>query len=587
MLRQVCSFAKNAPLFLSLGCFAALALILPMVASAGTLQLVSDRIVSSAPLATTSSHTIRFTATTTIPTGGKIIITPLSTPGGSPFDIPALLDYTDLDMTVATSGGPTIERTLAAAPSATEDGVGVVSGTSGSITITLGSAATLSIEQGSTVVIEIGSAATAGAIGDLHIVNPATVGSYHISIVTTDAINTVLDTAMPLIAIVSPVTIGPIDTTDTVPPTLSNGLPTGLLPDTTAIVWLSLNTDKLATCRYATSSGVDYSLMSPSTTFSWANFGTLHYRSETVATNTIYNFYVRCANNSNIATTTDLLINFEIGVAPGTTTPPAPPPPPPSGGSGPSGGGGGGGLFLGKGTVTLDGRAAPLSTLVILKDGVIEKEVGVGIIGSFTEMFTGLDRGTYNWAAYIRDPLGKRSSTYSSTIYLQAQTNNIIAPIYLSPTIAPAKETVDPGESITLSGFAIPLLSVQVYMNKQGDALTGSIITASTTANGNGSWTLSIPTTGLSKGTYEIKAQSIVPPKDQSLLSTIAYVGVGEDPNVDLSNRADLNKDGKVNLVDFSILLFNWRTGDPVADINQDGTVNLVDFSIMLANWTG
>jgi hypothetical protein len=54
---------------------------------------------------------------------------------------------------------------------------------------------------------------------------------------------------------------------------------------------------------------------------------------------------------------------------------------------------------------------------------------------------------------------------------------------------------------------------------------------------------------------------------------------------------ADLNRDGKVNLTDFSILLFWWNTdggtSDPSADINGDKKVNLTDFSILLFNWTG
>jgi hypothetical protein len=143
------------------------------------------------------------------------------------------------------------------------------------------------------------------------------------------------------------------------------------------------------------------------------------------------------------------------------------------------------------------------------------------------------------------------------------------------------------GESIKLSGFAIALNTVQVIMNKQGDALNGKIVSATTTANGNGSWSITIPTDGLPKGTYEVKAVSLLSNKDQSVLSSIAYIGIGENPNPDFTNRSDLNKDHKVNLIDFSILLYNWKTSDPVADINQDGTVNLTDFSIMLANWTG
>jgi len=40
--------------------------------------------------------------------------------------------------------------------------------------------------------------------------------------------------------------------------------------------------------------------------------------------------------------------------------------------------------------------------------------------------------------------------------------------------------------------------------------------------------------------------------------------------------------------VDFSILLYNWGIPkNPTADLNGDGRVNLTDFSIMLYYWTG
>jgi hypothetical protein len=54
--------------------------------------------------------------------------------------------------------------------------------------------------------------------------------------------------------------------------------------------------------------------------------------------------------------------------------------------------------------------------------------------------------------------------------------------------------------------------------------------------------------------------------------------------------HGDLNKDGKINIVDFSILMYFWNQtnpSNPCADINKDGIVNLTDFSIMLFWWTG
>lgn len=52
---------------------------------------------------------------------------------------------------------------------------------------------------------------------------------------------------------------------------------------------------------------------------------------------------------------------------------------------------------------------------------------------------------------------------------------------------------------------------------------------------------------------------------------------------------ADLNCDQKVNITDFSILMYYWqKQGSGIkADINKDGIVNLVDLSIMFYWWTG
>lgn len=52
---------------------------------------------------------------------------------------------------------------------------------------------------------------------------------------------------------------------------------------------------------------------------------------------------------------------------------------------------------------------------------------------------------------------------------------------------------------------------------------------------------------------------------------------------------ADINRDKKVNLVDFSIFLLSFNKVEPFinpcVDINRDGKVNVVDFSILLTQW--
>ena len=67
---------------------------------------------------------------------------------------------------------------------------------------------------------------------------------------------------------------------------------------------------------------------------------------------------------------------------------------------------------------------------------------------------------------------------------------------------------------------------------------------------------------------------------------TISFF-VGETGLSETCPGADLNKDNRVNLIDFSILLYHWGSDDPCADQNQNKKVDLIDFSILLYHWTG
>ena len=49
--------------------------------------------------------------------------------------------------------------------------------------------------------------------------------------------------------------------------------------------------------------------------------------------------------------------------------------------------------------------------------------------------------------------------------------------------------------------------------------------------------------------------------------------------------KGDLNKDGIVNSLDWSLMNSKWFTNDATADLNSDGIVNSLDFSIMNSNW--
>jgi hypothetical protein len=550
---------------------------------AASLTLVRDTITKSAP-STTAVHVLEFTLTNAVPLGGTITVTPEA----GMFTIPTAFDYTDVDMSVST-GGPFTDRALAALPSLTEDGVSVTTGTSGSVEVTLGQSG---LAAGDRVQLVFGVGATFGELADESIENPSSVGSYRMHIRTAHG-GTTIDSATAMISINQQVTVTgqPIS----LAPVRSNGLPAGEIAAGNATIEISLNTDDYATCRYATTTGVAYSMMagrfSPS-------LGTTHYATVYGHVNDVtYSYYVRCTSIYDTPNTDDYVISFKLKATPTTNQSLGVGVAAPGGGGASSRGAGNiayGSQYLYRASVTLSGFAMPLGAISILRDGKKEASVQAKPDGTFSVLVDALERGTYTFLTFAEDSKGKKTATYSSTLTLESGTNNTISNIVLPPSVTATKDTVEVGETISLSGETAPGSTVEVYLQPQvpGQGLGSAkkFIATSTEASATergGAWSVDVDTAGLTKGTYRIRARTIRSPQAESTYSTVLLVGVGEGPTPDTGMAADINKDGKVNLVDFSIMLTSWGGTNPDADINADGVINLSDFSIMLFNWTG
>ncbi|HET7713079.1 MAG TPA: hypothetical protein VFK94_00705, partial [Patescibacteria group bacterium] len=151
--------------------------------------------------------------------------------------------------------------------------------------------------------------------------------------------------------------------------------------------------------------------------------------------------------------------------------------------------------------------------------------------------------------------------------------------IYFSPTIATSVPSVQQGSTINIFGAAQPNATVKVTVNSH-------TTNVDTTSDGNGTYNLPFNT-----GTYNLELglhTTFDKATNGTLISDISQV-LSFTVTSNCSG-ADLNKDSKVNLTDFSILLYNWGQSPPpnvCSDINKDGLVNLTDFSIMLFAWTG
>jgi len=423
------------------------------------------------------------------------------------------------------------------------------------------------------------------------------------------------------------------DTTEEIPPFRFNGAPTSTVGGTTLSVEISLETDEFSICKYDTASGTPFALQPNQ--FSNTGF-VFHSTVVSVTPDSVVSLYIRCIDDEGNFNIDDYLIEFAVSAQPtgtsntdgdvsgdgsgsgndgtgsgaggGGTSGASEGEEPIAGGSsgsGGSGGGGGGGsggssgtsggggfestdgpFESGDGRIIVSGTAYPGARVTILADGQVVDTVNANGSGDYSITIDGIARGAYTFGVYAQDRDGNRSSTFSTSFTISGARASRLSNINITPTIAVDPDPAEPGETITFSGFALPDATVTLQTGRDDGTNTQTLTAVS---DSNGAWRTTLPTTGLARDTYRVRAEAAQLDGDKTNFSDYVFYGIGQAAEQPLT--PDLNRDGSVNLIDFSIMLFWWQTdggeSDPPADINQDGTVSLTDFSILLFNWTG
>lgn len=259
-----------------------------------------------------------------------------------------------------------------------------------------------------------------------------------------------------------------------------------------------------------------------------------------------------------------------------------------SGGGGSSGGGGGssGGSNerLGDTQINVSGKTIPRATVNIILDSETVGSVRADTAGNF-DFATDASPGTVSMGFWTEDDNRTRSITYNTTFDVTQGAITNISGVLIPPTITVSDATVNPGEPVTFFGQAAPNATVELHLGQGQQVFTD-------TSDSGGYWNLDLDTSGLSPAEYAVRARYVIGggslTTESSFSSTLQlFLGVDGRP----TTPSDLNRDGFVNLTDFSILIFWWGTNggnsDPPADINGNGRVSIEDFSILLFNWTG
>jgi hypothetical protein len=246
------------------------------------------------------------------------------------------------------------------------------------------------------------------------------------------------------------------------------------------------------------------------------------------------------------------------------------------GGVSPSGGGGGGGG--GPAYVIFEGMAYPKAFITILKDGSVAATFFAENSGLFKRELTGISGGTYNFGIFAEDTEGRKSVTLIFTISILGGATTTISRIFIPPTISLFPVEVERGDEINISGQVFPKSQVNIFISP-GEIIKEIIATE------EGRWAYKLDTTPLTEREYRIRAKAFYGEGEQSQFSQFISFSI----LLPKCRGADLNFDGEVDIIDFSILLYFWNQTKPsnrCADINSDGIVNVVDFSIMMYWWS-
>ncbi len=305
----------------------------------------------------------------------------------------------------------------------------------------------------------------------------------------------------------------------------------------------------------------------------------------------IFIIHARQAAAINVSGSLNVSVTAQVGSVP-------PPPPPPSGGGG---GGGGGGtapppidpnLFPTTGVVFI-GKAYPSSNISLLQNGRLIVRTISGPDASFLISISNATPGNSNYLIVAEDPFGRQSS-FNVPVVVTASATTTVSGIFISPTLDLSKRQMNIGDNLIFFGRSVPQSDVTIQVNSETELFL------KTKADISGGYLYTLDTSILNVGLHDAKSKSAYNEQVSEFGSPVSFslldknVPIPDEPitpeepeNCSLSG--DLNKDCRVNLIDFSILAYWYKRPNPPAnvDVKADKRIDLADFSILASQWTG
>ncbi len=236
-----------------------------------------------------------------------------------------------------------------------------------------------------------------------------------------------------------------------------------------------------------------------------------------------------------------------------------------------------------KNTLIFSGKACPNCTAHLEKDGVGEETSICAMDGSFQLSLVDLDEGTYLFEIYAQDTENIFTSTWSYTLAVSDGTLTTVSNITLSPTLQTDKDYLVQEEKITFFGQTVPSSVVTILIDDSSPFI--QVNSAS-----DGGYYYVFNAESLTVGQHKAKARVTSGGVTSSYSPPVKFkINKKTDEVQELSTcgQSDFNGDNKVDLVDFSILLY-WYGENNISDdvdLSGSGKIDIQDFSILMYCW--
>lgn len=247
-------------------------------------------------------------------------------------------------------------------------------------------------------------------------------------------------------------------------------------------------------------------------------------------------------------------------------------------------------------SITINGFAPPNAFVIVMMDGGVAGTTVADGNGNFQKKLSGIEQNrTCAIALYGFDSNSRQTQTVSFNVDTLPHTDHVVNNIVLPPTISISSNQISLSQAMTVSGSAYPSSDILLFF--QGASSLTPVVR--TDSEGNWSYVFIPEDNGIGTGNYGVYAKEVVAggyTSEQSQTQDFSVRAVFPDPSATTDEEdegdaegfcalADLNCDGSIDMIDFSILMYFWELENPEnprADINGNGQVDLADYYIML-----